>query len=137
MNKFFATAMAAIMAFTLATNTPTEAQAGKKERALAVGLVVGAAAAAAIMSQSGSKKFRRHTTTRYYPNDECGPGYRMKRGRCVLRGNGFRKAKKIRFGKKFKVRNFKKRPAWQIQAIRKGCAPGMGWNKYEGCHEND
>lgn len=165
MKKFFATALAAIMAFTVATNAPTQAHAGTKERALVTGLVVGAAAAAAVYMKSKAKKAYRVATSKVYPNDDCGPGYRMKRGRCVLRDGGFRGGKKFgrkfrshkkyRFGKKFrsgkkfhfskkfrtykkyKVANSKKRPSWQIQAIRKGCKPGLAWNKYEGCHEND
>jgi VHL beta domain len=29
------------------------------------------------------------------------------------------------------------RPAWQREAIKKGCKPGQAWNAQEGCHEND
>jgi len=29
------------------------------------------------------------------------------------------------------------RPAWQLEAIEKGCEPGLAWNPQEGCHEND
>jgi VHL beta domain len=29
------------------------------------------------------------------------------------------------------------RPAWQREAIAKGCKPGLAWNAQEGCHEND
>jgi hypothetical protein len=29
------------------------------------------------------------------------------------------------------------RPSWQIEAIKKGCKPGLAWSPQEGCHEND
>lgn len=53
----------------------------------------------------------------------CGPGYRLKGNKCV---QGYAKPKpQIR------------RPTWQLEAILKGCAPGLAWNAQEGCHEND
>jgi hypothetical protein len=53
----------------------------------------------------------------------CGPGYRLQGGKCV---QGYQPPKPQ-----------VQRPAWQIEAIKKGCKPGMGWNPQEGCHEND
>jgi VHL beta domain len=53
----------------------------------------------------------------------CGPGYRAQGGKCV---QGYRAPPPQA-----------QRPSWQIEAIKKGCAPGMGWNAQEGCHEND
>lgn len=150
MTKLFTTALAAIMAITLLTHAPTQAHAGTKERALVAGLVAGAAVAAAVMMKSKAKKVYRSAKSNVYPNDECGPGFRMKRGHCVSRYTTFKGGKKFskfrsgkkfskRFGsgKKFKAVGFKKRPSWQLQAISKGCKPGLAWNKYEGCHEND
>ncbi len=156
MTKLFTSALAAIMAITLVTNAPTQAHAGTKERALVAGLVAGAAVAAAVVMKSKAKKVYRAAKTKIYPNDECGPGFRLKHGRCVSRYSKFKSGKKFskrfrsgkkfsgkkfskryRSGKKFKAVSFKKRPSWQVQAIRKGCKPGLAWNKYEGCHEND
>jgi len=54
----------------------------------------------------------------------CGPGYGLKGGKCVP---GAYKAPP----------KGAKRPQWQIDAIKKGCRPGQGWNAQEGCHEND
>ncbi|MCB1504186.1 MAG: hypothetical protein KDJ47_04340 [Hyphomicrobiaceae bacterium] len=54
----------------------------------------------------------------------CGPGYRPSGGKCVP---GAYQAPKPSSN----------RPAWQIEAIKKGCKPGQGWNPQEGCHEND
>ena len=53
----------------------------------------------------------------------CGPGYRLKGNSCV---QGYAEPKPQ-----------KQRPSWQIEAIKKGCKPGQGWNAQEGCHEND
>lgn len=53
----------------------------------------------------------------------CGPGYRLKGNTCV---QGYQEPKPQ-----------KQRPSWQIEAIKHGCKPGMGWNAQEGCHEND
>lgn len=53
----------------------------------------------------------------------CGPGYRLQGGKCV---QGYKAPPKG-----------SPRPQWQIDAIKKGCAPGQGWNAQEGCHEND
>jgi hypothetical protein len=53
----------------------------------------------------------------------CGPGYRLKGNTCV---QGYQEPKPQQ-----------QRPSWQIEAIKKGCKPGMGWNAQEGCHEND
>lgn len=53
----------------------------------------------------------------------CGPGYRVQGGKCV---QGYKAPPPQA-----------QRPSWQIEAIKKGCAPGMGWNAQEGCHEND
>jgi hypothetical protein len=53
----------------------------------------------------------------------CGPGYRLKGNTCV---QGYQAPKQQA-----------QRPSWQIEAIKKGCKPGMGWNPQEGCHEND
>lgn len=53
----------------------------------------------------------------------CGPGYRLKGSKCVP---GYKAPDPTA-----------KRPAWQIEAIKKGCPAGMGWNAAEGCHEND
>ena len=55
--------------------------------------------------------------------DYCGPGYRVKGNKCVP---GYKKPKPQ-----------KQRPTWQIEAIKKGCTPGLAWNPQEGCHEND
>ena len=53
----------------------------------------------------------------------CGPGYRLNGNTCV---QGYQEPKPQ-----------KQRPSWQNEAIKHGCKPGMGWNKQEGCHEND
>jgi hypothetical protein len=53
----------------------------------------------------------------------CGPGYRLQGNTCV---QGYKEPKPQ-----------KQRPSWQIEAIKKGCKPGQGWNAQEGCHEND
>ena len=53
----------------------------------------------------------------------CGPGYRLQGNKCV---QGYAAPKKQ-----------KQLPTWQLEAIAKGCRPGMGWNAQEGCHEND
>lgn len=53
----------------------------------------------------------------------CGPGFRLKGNKCV---EGFAEPKKQ-----------KQLPSWQVEAIKKGCRPGQGWNAQEGCHEND
>ena len=53
----------------------------------------------------------------------CGPGYRLQDNKCV---QGYQAPKPQ-----------KQLPSWQIEAIKKGCKPGMGWNAAEGCHEND
>jgi von Hippel-Lindau disease tumor suppressor protein len=53
----------------------------------------------------------------------CGPGYRLQGNKCV---QGYAKPKpQLRL------------PTWQLEAIKKGCRPGQGWNAQEGCHEND
>jgi len=53
----------------------------------------------------------------------CGPGYRLEGNKCV---QGYVKPKpQLRL------------PTWQLEAIKKGCRPGQGWNAQEGCHEND
>lgn len=54
----------------------------------------------------------------------CGPGYRPQGGKCVP-------------GAYQAPPKGTKRPQWQIDAIKKGCKPGQGWNAQEGCHEND
>lgn len=54
----------------------------------------------------------------------CGPGYRAKGGKCVP--GSYQPPPKT-----------SSRPQWQIDAIKKGCKPGQGWNPQEGCHEND
>jgi hypothetical protein len=53
----------------------------------------------------------------------CGPGYRLKGNTCV---QGYKPPKPQ-----------KQLPSWQLEAIKKGCPKGMGWNAQEGCHEND
>jgi hypothetical protein len=53
----------------------------------------------------------------------CGPGYRLQGNKCV---QGYQAPKPQA-----------QRPSWQIEAIKKGCAPGLAWNPQEGCHEND
>lgn len=53
----------------------------------------------------------------------CGPGYRLQGNKCV---QGYKPPPPQA-----------QRPAWQIEAIKKGCKPGQGWNAQEGCHEND
>jgi len=53
----------------------------------------------------------------------CGPGYRSQGNTCV-QGSVAPKAQKVL-------------PSWQLNAIKKGCPPGMDWNAQEGCHEND
>lgn len=53
----------------------------------------------------------------------CGPGYRLKGNTCV---QGYTPPKPQ-----------KQLPSWQLEAIKKGCPKGMGWNAQEGCHEND
>lgn len=53
----------------------------------------------------------------------CGPGYRLKGNTCV---QGYQEPKPQ-----------KQLPSWQLEAIKKGCKPGQGWNAAEGCHEND
>lgn len=53
----------------------------------------------------------------------CGPGYRLKGNKCV---HGYKAPKPQA-----------QRPSWQIEAIKKGCKPGLAWNPQEGCHEND
>jgi hypothetical protein len=53
----------------------------------------------------------------------CGPGFRLKGNKCVP---GYKPPPPQA-----------QRPSWQIEAIKKGCKPGMGWNAAEGCHEND
>lgn len=53
----------------------------------------------------------------------CGPGYRLKGNTCV---QGYQEPKPQ-----------KQLPSWQLEAIKKGCKPGQGWNPQEGCHEND
>lgn len=56
--------------------------------------------------------------------DFCGPGYRPKGGKCVP-------------GAYQPPPKGSSRPQWQLDAIKKGCKPGQGWNPQEGCHEND
>jgi hypothetical protein len=53
----------------------------------------------------------------------CGPGYRLQGNKCV---QGYQPPQPQ-----------VQRPSWQIEAIKKGCAPGLAWNSQEGCHEND
>jgi len=53
----------------------------------------------------------------------CGPGYRREGSKCVA---GYQPPKPQ-----------KQLPSWQMEAIKKGCRKGMGWNAQEGCHEND
>jgi len=53
----------------------------------------------------------------------CGPGYRLQGNKCV-------------FGYQAPPPQAQ-RPTWQVEAIKKGCAPGLAWNAQEGCHEND
>jgi hypothetical protein len=53
----------------------------------------------------------------------CGPGYRLEGNKCV---QGYVKPKPQR-----------QLPTWQLEAIKKGCRPGQGWNAQEGCHEDD
>jgi hypothetical protein len=53
----------------------------------------------------------------------CGPGYRLQGNKCV---QGYQPPQPQ-----------VQRPSWQIEAIKKGCAPGLAWNPQEGCHEND
>jgi hypothetical protein len=53
----------------------------------------------------------------------CGPGYRLQGDKCV---QGYQAPKPQA-----------QRPSWQIEAIKKGCKPGLAWNPQEGCHEND
>ena len=53
----------------------------------------------------------------------CGPGYRLQGNKCV---QGYQPPSPQA-----------QRPSWQIEAIKKGCKPGQGWNAQEGCHEND
>jgi hypothetical protein len=53
----------------------------------------------------------------------CGPGYRLQGNKCV---SGYQPPKPQ-----------KQLPSWQVEAIKKGCPKGMGWNAQEGCHEND
>ncbi len=53
----------------------------------------------------------------------CGPGYRLQGNTCV---QGYQPPKPQA-----------QRPSWQIEAIKKGCKPGLAWNAQEGCHEND
>jgi hypothetical protein len=53
----------------------------------------------------------------------CGPGYRLQGNKCVA---GYQPPKPQ-----------KQLPSWQVEAIKKGCPKGMGWNAQEGCHEND
>lgn len=133
MNKFFALTLSAVMALTIATQAPTQAHAASKAANFAAGVAVGVVAVAAFAAaKMHSKSGQRAKKNRDYHSDDCGPGYRMKRGNCVPRHASFGGQKN--FGqKKFS----KKRPAWQIQAIRMGCQPGLAWNKFEGCHEND
>ncbi|MBU1211968.1 MAG: hypothetical protein KJ587_11925 [Alphaproteobacteria bacterium] len=145
MNKFYAVAMSAILAITFAVQAPTQAQAGAKEKALVAGLVAGAAVAAvAYAASSKSSKLRSFSKSKVYANDDCGPGYFMKHGKCKLRGGDF-KVSKFGGGKKLRSGGFnvskvsKQRTFtnWQLQAIAKGCKPGLAWSKFEGCHEND
>ena len=143
MNKFYAVAMSAIMAVTVVVQAPAPAQAGNKEKALVAGLVVGAALAAALVSKSKGSS-RLSLKRKLYANDGCGPGYFMKRGKCLVRGGDFKVSKfRGRTSKKFGGGDFKlgkknrKFNNWQLAAIRKGCKPGLAWSKFEGCHEND
>jgi VHL beta domain len=53
----------------------------------------------------------------------CGPGYRLQGTKCV---QGYKQPPPLA-----------QRPSWQIEAIKKGCKPGMAWSAQEGCHEND
>lgn len=53
----------------------------------------------------------------------CGPGYRLKGSKCVPGYQAPKASDPI--------------PSWQLEAIKKGCPKGMGWNAAEGCHEND
>jgi len=53
----------------------------------------------------------------------CGPGYHLQGNKCV---HGYQKPKPQA-----------QRPSWQIEAIKKGCKPGLAWSPQEGCHEND
>ena len=53
----------------------------------------------------------------------CGPGYRLA-GRQMRSGLCVRPRSKT-------VAD------WRLEAIAKGCPPGMGWNAQEGCHEDD
>lgn len=74
--------------------------------------------------KSGYIKLEGKCIRRNEAADYCGPGYRPKGGKCV---QGAYKAPP----------QGAKRPSWQIEAIKKGCKPGQGWNAQEGCHEND
>lgn len=144
MNKFYAVALSAIMAITLVVQAPGHAHAGNKEKALVAGLVAGAAVAAlAYAASSKTSKVRSFAKSKVYANDDCGPGYFMKHGKCQVRGGGF-KVSKFRGGNSknfgggnFKVSKKKSFNSWQLVAIRKGCKPGLAWSKFEGCHEND
>lgn len=138
MNKFVALTLSAVMALTIATQAPTQAHAASKAANFAAGVAVGVVAVAAIAAaKMHSQSGHRAKKNRNFHADDCGPGYRMKRGNCVPRHASFGGQKN--FGQKhFGQKKFsKKRPAWQIQAIRMGCQPGLAWNKFEGCHEND
>ena len=53
----------------------------------------------------------------------CGPGFRLQGNKCVA---GYKAPKPQQ-----------QLPSWQVEAIKKGCPKGMGWNAQEGCHEND
>jgi len=53
----------------------------------------------------------------------CGPGYRLEGNKCV---QGYQPPKPQ-----------VQRPSWQLEAIKKGCKPGLAWSPQEGCHEND
>ena len=64
------------------------------------------------------KCIRKRDATTY-----CGPGYRLQGNKCV---QGYKPPPPQA-----------QRPSWQIEAIKKGCAPGLAWNAQEGCHEND
>ncbi|MDX2259542.1 MAG: hypothetical protein NW205_11575 [Hyphomicrobiaceae bacterium] len=121
MKSLSAIVLSSLLAVALVAQAPAQAEASGTKKFVA-GLVVGAAAvaAAAVLAsdydRKGSRYGKRHV--KVYSGD-CGPGYSWKGGRCVSKYQGA------------------SRPGWQVAAMRKGCKPGQGWNKQEGCHEND
>jgi hypothetical protein len=90
---------------------------------------IGKAAAPAPKKQAEKKKCRRgyvlvdNRCIRKRDAASCGPGYRLQGNKCV---QGYQPPKPQA-----------QRPTWQIEAIKKGCKPGLAWNPQEGCHEND